>query len=111
MNKFFLLAILVLLAIGVPAQSETASGSLKDSERARMEKQIHELEARVRNLERRLPESEAKHPPAIWIPSPESRRDNRTPLDLPKGCVPPPKNWGERQINGMTFYIVPCSSR
>ena len=94
-----LLGTAVLQLAGEP----TEAGSFTDPESAKLRSRIRELEARVMDLERQLRDLKGTNlriQPDTSLPLPlqdQFRRDARPP------------NWGERTVNGLTVYIVPCA--
>ena len=85
-----------------------------DSEISQMRKEIEQLKAKVEMLEFRTKSLEStvaqlKQPPHLTpLNSPPANLFWRNqPSDSPPPTVPP-KVWGEKEVNGWTFYIVPC---
>lgn len=123
MKKQTILLLLVVVAgaaifsfgQGTPGQKPAANQQV-----AEMQNQINELQARVQALEGRLKGLESTvqglqrpHLQPLTSPGGNSLWLNPPPA-LPKPPVSgsvPPKIWGEREINGWTFYIVPCNEQ
>jgi hypothetical protein len=91
-----------------------------DREVGELRKQVDELQARVKALEERLSRLESsaekmdrwRQPPETPAPPPWGAPK----WVLPKGPTPaeggqPPKIWGQREINGWTFYLIPCKEQ
>lgn len=113
MKKSFILLLLVtvagaaIISLGqdTPGEKPAANGQV-----AEMQNRISELQSRIQSLEGQLKELKSTVK--------EMQRPRLQPLTmpgpfapLPKGLVAPsepPKIWGEREINGWTYYIVPC---
>lgn len=83
-----------------------------------LRQQVGQLQVRFKMLEDRLTklESAKQHtvphvevvpnppslPPSIFIPS---------PLGVPNRSGQQPKIWGQGEINGWPFYLIPCAGR
>ena len=98
------------VAICVLAGTEPGDGNSADREIEGLKNQINELQARVLLLETRLNRLESAADREKQEPKPPLP----LPLQFPSIAIPPstdrpqPDIWGERQINGWTFYVVPC---
>ena len=104
----------------VPVQGGSDDPTPADREVRELRKQVDELQARIKTLEERSsrlesiverlerarPLSETTAPPT-WGPP---KGDMRNGLTLPDSRQPP-KIWGEREINGWTFYLIPCQQQ
>lgn len=123
MKKQSILLLLIVVAgaaIISFGQSKPAEKPATNPEVAEMRNQINALEARVQALEGRMKGLEStvqelKRPHLqpltsqgenlLWVnPSPTQPKP-------PTSNPTPPKIWGEREINGWTFYIVPCGEQ
>jgi hypothetical protein len=121
MKPWLLLPVLAAaLAAGAIAGSEPAAVRAPDPELKRLQERIDALEGRVKNLEDRLQKLEAaQRAVEPWRnmpipPQPTPLVPPRVPMpDLrrPSGPGAGPEIWGERRINGWTFYIVPCADQ
>ncbi len=110
-------ALAAMLAFCALAGNEPNSQTPSNRETQELRVQIDELQTRVKMLEERLGRLESKEERTDRRPAPAPL--NPTPLEMPK--PPPafmeefpqgpsrPKIWGERQINGWTFYLIPCA--
>ena len=89
-----------------------------DRENLELRNQVNELQRRLKTVETRLSALESTvERLKTWHPLPGSP-PLPTPLEAPqppsrfKEKVPEngqaPKIWGQRDINGWTFYVVPC---
>lgn len=100
---------------GTPGQKPSAN-----QEVAEMKNQINELQSSIQALERRMKglestvqELKTPHLQPLTSPGGDSLWLN------PAAAAPrpsasdftPPKIWGQREINGWTFYIVPCDEQ
>ena len=76
------------------------------SEIADLRAKVQTLEDRLKSLESTVAQMKQPHLMPLFRPEPNSRLST-PPIIEPK----PPKIWGEREINGWTFYIVPCGQK
>lgn len=113
MKKY--LTLLLLLAMGAiisfagdkPIEQSAAPGfGEMRSEIADLQARIHALEDRVKGLESTVAQMKEPHLVPLIAPQPNTRLLNPPAIDLKS-----PKIWGEREINGWTFYIVPCDQK
>jgi TolA-binding protein len=123
MKKQSILLLLVVVA-GVViisfAQGTLGEKPAASHEIAEMQIQINELQGKVQVLEGRLKglestvqELKTPHLQPLTLPGGNSSWFNSSAA-LPKPPTSdstPPKIWGEREINGWTFYIVPCGEQ
>ena len=80
--------------------------------------QVEELLARVKSLEERSNRLEAmlerleqrRQPPGVPVPKPRGMPPDTFP-GFPRSNRSQPKIWGEREINGWTFYLIPCQQQ
>lgn len=117
----------ILVAAGVCAgaiaiaqtQTSPAPNSAPDPAVSALERQVAALQATVKTLEARLAKVESELPPK-GAPIPLQLIPNNPavtpPANVnPPGIVPgsgtPPKIWGSGEINGWTYYIVPCGAQ
>jgi len=123
MKKQSILLLLVAIAgVAIFSFGQSAPGGKPAAkpEIAEMQNQINDLQSRILALESRMKDLEStvqelKRPhlqPLTsqgenlpWFNSPAI--EPKPPTSDPK----PPKIWGEREINGWTFYIVPCAQK
>jgi hypothetical protein len=119
-------------ADGKPAESPSADSELAHmgiqlrGEIAQLQTKVAELEAKNQSLENRVKGLESKveelsHPhlmplnsqSSIWT-QPLQMPTIQVPLVVPEIQVPStdqPKVWGEREINGWKFYVIPCGQK
>jgi hypothetical protein len=73
-----------------------------------MQTEVSDLKAQVQSLESRLKSLEStvsrmQQPHLVPLVTPDTKS-----IFPPAAEPQPPKVWGEREINGWKFYIVPC---
>ena len=110
--------ILVVLAVSALAFSGDPAGTTpsSDSDAAQLRRQIADLKAQINTLEKRLDRLE-KNPPKVFVEPPGFQQmpkpvpNTRPRLEIPPVNQEHPRIWGERHINGWTFYIVPCAEK
>ena len=108
--------LLLCAAIGVAAISfaEVTPGGKPpaDGEISQLRAEVDQLKAKVEMLEYRTKSLES----TVTL----LQKPRLTPLSPPQGNLlwrnppsesVPPKIWGEKEVNGWTFYIVPCEQR
>ena len=112
--------IVAVVTIGLfLARGENGLKPKADPETGALRQQIEQLQARLQKVEARLAqlESATSHapprfevvpnppgaPPSGFIPAPKFKG--------PSLSSPPPKIWGEREINGWRFYLIPCGGK
>ncbi|HEY2081777.1 MAG TPA: hypothetical protein VGI88_03255, partial [Verrucomicrobiae bacterium] len=84
-----------------------------NAEMAQMRDELNQLKAKVEMLEFRTKSLEStvaqlKQPPHLMpLNSPQGNLLWRQPPSE----LTPPKIWGEKEVNGWTFYIVPCEQQ
>jgi TolA-binding protein len=117
------LSIVLSLVIGIAVVSLAADMSGGKSQQAdqtgvqELRSQITELRAKVQSLESQtrilqstvdqLKQSQQSHVPAplsLQIPAPSAS------LPLASSSHPP-KIWGQGEVNGWTYYVVPCEQQ
>jgi hypothetical protein len=105
----------VVLAL---AQNTSNPKTPPDSNVAALEQHITDLQAQIKTLEERLTKVESAVPRNVPL-LPLQLVPNATPappsiIAPPFGVGPqsgtPPKIWGSGQINGWTYYVVPCAA-
>jgi hypothetical protein len=123
MKKQSVLLLLVVVAgVAIISFGQSTSGEkpLPNQQVAEMQNQINALQARIQALEGRMKGLEStvqqlKQPRLQPLTSPgENSLWLNPPAASPKPPIfdsKPPKIWGEREINGWTFYIVPCGEQ
>jgi hypothetical protein len=90
-----------------------------DREIQTLQKQVAELEARIKTLENRIEKLESSgKPPTTGLPVPGVQPPT---LERPGASVPNtgflhrsgqhPKIWGEGEINGWKYYLVPLGAQ
>ena len=88
-----------------PATAETTQ--LRD-ELKQLQAKVEMLEFRTKSLESTVAQMKRTH-----SPTPLSLESPATPapsMSLPGTRSPqPPTIWGQREVNGWTYYIVPCA--
>lgn len=113
-----LVAVVAGVAIISFAQSTPGEKPVANQKVAELQNQINDLQARVRALEGRMKGLEStveelKRPPFLQPLTPQGENMLRfnPPASEPNPATSdfkPPKIWGKREINGWTFYVVPC---
>ena len=109
-------AMAAVIAAGAFAGSEVEPKNPAGHEVERLQNQVNEMEVRIHSLEARLSRLEStvdqqrQAPPQWQSPLPAPLKPPSM-LELPPTGRPPPEIWGERRINGWTFYVVPCETR
>jgi len=121
-KQSILLLLLVVAGTAIISlgQSKPGEKPVVKQEVAEMQNQINELQARVEALEGRLKglESTVQELKRPHLQPLSSHGENllrfNPPAAEPKSPTSDstsPKIWGEREINGWTFYIVPCDGQ
>lgn len=67
---------------------------------------IQTLEGRIKSLELTVAQSKRPVPKPLFVPAPGSSLLHPTAPDSK-----PPKIWGQGEVNGWTYYIVPCGQQ
>lgn len=97
-------AILSLAGTTTGEKPAVAPGSGEmQSEVSNLKAQIQSLENRVKSLESTVAQLQQPHLTPVISPG-----TNPVLLAPPTAEPRPPKIWGEKEINGWTFYVVPC---
>ena len=116
--RWVLVAVLALGAMGwVLARAESGKPGGADSAVRALQKQVENLQARLRALEDRLGRVESGKPstaPRIQIlPKSPGSPGHTLPLVpvFPGGPGHQPKVSGQREINGWDFYFIPCAGK
>ena len=113
-SRFLFITVTVAIALCTLAGTETNNQVAADREAGGLRTQVNELRARVLLLEARLSRLEAAageqkceqvHPQSFPPPPPSP-----SIFGSPLNGEPLPEIWGKRQINGWTFYVVPCET-
>jgi hypothetical protein len=111
------IALLLLLVVGGAAAISFAGATpgekpAVDPEVSQMQNEISDLKAKLQTLEGQVQSLESivaqlkqPHLTPLIVPQPNPM------LLIPPIESKPPKIWGEREINGWTFYIVPCDQK
>jgi hypothetical protein len=107
---FLLLCAAMGIAVISIADVTPAGKPPADSDISQMRTEINQLKAKVEMLEYRTKSLETTvaqlkqplHPMPLTVP-----QGNLMWRDRPSAPTPP-KVWGEKEVNGWTFYIVPC---
>jgi hypothetical protein len=104
---------LFAIAEGTPGEKAAVAPDVQQ-----MRNEITELRSRLQTLEGRMKSLEStvqelRHPPLLtplgsqgsplWVQPPR--------ILLPQPKSESPKIWGEREINGWKFYVIPCEER
>jgi len=115
--KTFHLVIALMAAAAVTSGTLAGTGAdhqnPADRELGELKNQVNELQTQIRQLEERLNRLESAANREQQEPAPPPAP---VPLQFPSILMPPstgrprPEIWGERQINGWTFYVVPCET-
>jgi hypothetical protein len=111
-KRLMFLLLCAAMGISVISLADVTPGAKPpaDDERAQMRAEIDQLKAKVELLEYRTKSLEStvaqlKQPPHLMpLTAPLGNLLWRKPPSDPA----PPKVWGEKEVNGWTFYIVPC---
>jgi hypothetical protein len=113
MKKRMMLALpLVVAGVAILSLAGTTPGekpapapdvSEMQNEVSNLKAQVQSLEGRVKSLESTVVRMQQPHLMPLVVPN--SNSSFPTP---PAGEPRPPKVWGEREINGWKFYVVPC---
>ncbi len=114
--RWIVLAIVVLGATGwMLAQAEVSRKAEGEAEVRALRKQVEQLQQRLETLGGRLADVESPKPgspPRVMI-------QPKSPVSPPLYLVPSypdqfhqgqpqPKVWGQREVNGWPFYLIPC---
>lgn len=101
-------AALISFAGDTPGQKPAGSPDLGEmrNEITDLRAKVQALEDRMKGLESTVAQMKQPHLMPLTVPQPNSSLLNRSATDST-----PPKTWGERQVNGWTFYIVPCDQK
>lgn len=107
------LCVLTMALAGIGPDAQTPA----DREVGELRKQVDELRARVKVLEERSSRLESvterlerwRQLPETPTPAPPGTPNGALPfLKIPPDEGRQPKIWGEREVNGWTFYLIPC---
>ena len=98
----------VVLAEGGPGEKPSASSEVQElrAEVAELRARLQTLEDRMRKLESTVENPKPSVPTPLNIP-----REKSLLFKVPSESKPSPKIWGEREVNGWTFYVVPCGQQ
>jgi uncharacterized coiled-coil protein SlyX len=107
-------AALITLAADSPAPKPTETEAVHE-----LRAQVTELRAEIEKLRQRTQtlESNVEELKRSRTPSPLNFQVNPAMPSTPKRLIPspgatrPPTVWGQGEVNGWTFYIVPCEER
>lgn len=88
------------------------------NENSQLRAELDQLKAKVEMLELRTKSLESTvaqlkqppHPSPLTVPQ-ENLMWRDTPAATTQSVPVSPKIWGEKEVNGWTFYIVPCEQR
>ncbi len=116
-RRFLLLpmgAALIVCAIAVAGTDSDGTGS--NAELRQLRAKISALESRVATLEKKLQQSAPSVQPPLLRVEPPAIAPPRQPIIPQPGLFGQPlpgegqrpKIWGEREINGWKYYIIPC---
>ena len=98
--------VVVAIAEDKPRDKPTRNPELEE-----LRTQVFQLRAQVQALESRMSKVEAlAERSAPNIPSPLNSQNGHQSLNLIPAQNGSPKIWGEREVNGWTFYVVPCET-
>jgi len=109
----------LVLAQDRPATDPLRSAAAEEREIRELQKQVGDQQAQLKKFEKRMDALEQRlnsrnqpvePTPLFRVPGGTSPSLNFGPLGrpLPSGSTPP-KIWGQREINGWTFYLVPLA--
>jgi hypothetical protein len=111
-KKMMLLLLCAATAVAVVSFADITPGAKlpADSEISQMRNELNQLKAKVELLEFRTKSLEftvqqLKQPPH---PVPLSPPQGNSLWQPPPSDSATPKIWGEKEVNGWTFYLVPC---
>jgi hypothetical protein len=84
------------------------SPSPKDdsAEIAGLKRKVAQLEERIAKMEKKLSEKPVPAPNPLWLTPPANPPAKNDLLDQ----SPPPKIWGEGEVNGWKYYVVPLGA-
>ena len=115
-KKLILLFLCATTSVGIIALAEVTPGqkpsattevSQMRDEIKRLQAKVELLEYRTKNLESTVEQLKRSHAPApltFQAPAPS--------LPVPPAhSSPPPTIWGQGEVNGWTYYIVPCGEQ
>jgi len=113
MKKYFAFLLLIAVAsIAFIALADTPvdKNSPPPADVQALKNQIAELQSRVQKLEDQTKnlESTVQNMQRPHLVPLLAQPGNRLLLKNPPVESQPPKIWGQKQVNGWTFYIVPC---
>jgi hypothetical protein len=100
---------LISLAQDRPEQKDPAQAEVQG-----LRDEVADLRTRIQVLEERMKKVETTVDKSRQSPLPTPLSGPREKLLLPKTSSDTgesPKIWGERKVNGWTFYIVPCEQQ
>ena len=112
--RLLLFAGAVGVAIVVFAEDQPSEKPSAGSEVSELRGQVADLRTRLQMLEDRMQklESSVEKSKQPSMPTPLNKQGENPLLFLqPQESRPSPKIWGEREVNGWTFYIVPCEQQ
>ena len=100
---------------GTPGQKPIANQEVTEMQNQinELQSRIQALESRMKGLESTVQELKTPHLQPLTLPRGNSSWLN-PPASEPNPPISdfkPPKIWGQREINGWTFYIVPCDEQ
>lgn len=101
------------LAQGAPGQKiAPAIGNLQELQNQVVQlcARVQALESRTQKLESEIEEMRFPHPMPLVVPPANLPATPPSMQIQPQGSRPP-TIWGEKKVNGWTFYIVPCEQQ
>jgi hypothetical protein len=116
MKKKLAISLFMAISVAIVSLAADLSGGKPQADRVTNEElrtQIVELRARLQALEGQTKQMES---------TVQELKQSRVPtplnFDMPKllpnsksPSGPSPKIWGEREVNGWTYYVVPCEEQ
>lgn len=110
----FVGAAIISFAGDKPADKPAAAPDISElrTEIADLQAKVQKLEDHVKGLESTVTQMKQPHLTPLTVPQPNGPFLNPQGVGSPHDIDSrPPNIWGERKINGWTFYIVPCEQK
>lgn len=107
------LLLLSVAAVGVfavaLAEDAPRPKPVRNPEIEELRAQVAQLRAEVQALESRMNKVEVQTQRPT-VPTPLNPSQSRNNFNFVPKPLESPKIWGEREVNGWTFYVVPCET-
>jgi len=115
-KKLMLLLLCAVTGVGIIAFGENPQGQKPSAtaEVSQMREEIKRLQAKIELLEYRTKnlESTVEQLKRSQAPAPLNFQGPAPSLSVPPVSAPkPPTIWGQGEVNGWTYYIVPCGEQ